>query len=72
MTSTLNIERQGADGGPEPISLKEWMHAIGRNEGVRLAQGDVAANDSPLVLPNRGGDAEAFRQDCETWLRALF
>ncbi|MEJ2457470.1 MAG: hypothetical protein P8Y58_04690, partial [Novosphingobium sp.] len=36
-----------------------------------------AAMPNPLTeqivtLPNRGGDAEVFRQDCERWMRALF
>lgn len=45
-------------------------------EGVRLAKGDASAvnplSAELITLPNRGGDAELFREDLQTWLRALF
>lgn len=73
---TLHIVRQDAGGERGVITLEEWKAAVDQIEGVRMAHGD-AAMTNPLterivVLPNRGGDAEVFRKDCEKWLRALF
>ncbi|MCT2400360.1 hypothetical protein [Novosphingobium mangrovi (ex Huang et al. 2023)] len=76
MVRNLHIERQKADGEPSAITLEEWTEAVDHVEGVRMANGDAHAsnprNEHIVVLPNRGGDAEVFREDCERWLRALF
>ncbi|HKR91873.1 hypothetical protein [Novosphingobium sp.] len=76
MARSLHIERQKTDGGRSVITLDEWKAAVDQVDGVRMARGDAAATNpltrEIIVLPNRGGDAEVFRKDCDTWLRALF
>ena len=76
LVRNLHIERQDAAGRPDAITLEEWTEAVAHTQGVRMADGDAAVAN-PLtkeivVLPNRGGDAEVFREDCHRWLRALF
>ncbi|MCJ2178044.1 hypothetical protein MTR64_05675 [Novosphingobium sp. 2580] len=76
MVRNLHIERQDEQGKPDAITLEEWAEAVDHIEGVRMAKGDAEVAN-PLtkeivVLPNRGGDAEVFREDCHRWLRALF
>lgn len=72
----LHIERTGGDGAPRAITLEEWRAVVERTEGLRMAQGDAVAvnpiTQEPVVLPNRGGDAEVFRADCRDWMRQLF
>lgn len=64
------------DGEPQPITLPEWKEAVERVEGVRMAEGDASAvnplTQATIVIPNRGGDVEIFRADCQRWLRALW
>ena len=76
MVRNLHIERQDAEGRHEAITLEEWTDAVGHVDGVRMACGDAAVpnplTEQLVTLPNRGGDAEVFRQDCERWMRALF
>ncbi|WP_067733150.1 hypothetical protein [Novosphingobium naphthalenivorans] len=76
LVRNLHIERQDASGRPETITLEEWTGAVELMEGVRMAKGDAAVTnpltEQVVTLPNRGGDAEIFREDCHKWLRALF
>ena len=76
MTRTLHIEREMLDGQARPITLPEWKEAVERVDGVRMAEGDASAvnplTQGRIVIPNRGGDAEIFRADCQRWLRALW
>lgn len=76
MTRILHIERESIDGEPRPITLPEWKEAVGSVEGVRMSLGDASllnpVTKETVVLPNRGGDADLFRADCNRWLRALW
>lgn len=76
MTRHLRIERESFNGEPRPITLREWKEAVGCVEGVRMSEGDASLvnplTKEPVVLPNRGGDADLFRADCNRWLRALW
>lgn len=76
MARHLHIEREQLNGEPQPITLSEWTEAIGRVEGVRMSQGDASLvnplTKETVTLPNRGGDADLFRTDCNRWLRALW
>lgn len=76
MTRTLHIQREMPDGEPRPITLAEWKEAVERVDGARLAEGDACAVNpltrDRIVIPNRGGDVEIFRDDCRCWLRALW
>lgn len=76
LARTLHIEREMLDGEARPITLPEWKEAVERVEGVRMAEGDASAvnplTQAAVVIPNRGGDVEIFRADCQRWLRALW
>ena len=76
MVENLQIQRQDTAGNRDAITLEEWTEAVDHIEGIRLAQGDaVAANpldETVVTLPNRGGDAEVYREDCQTWMRTMF
>ena len=76
MAHIFHIEREGHGGNPQPISLPEWTEVVARVEGVRMAHGDACAinplTEDRIVIPNRGGDVELFRPDCQQWMRALW
>ncbi|KHK91743.1 hypothetical protein [Novosphingobium malaysiense] len=76
MVENLHIQRQDAEGNLTAITLEEWAEAVGRIDGIRMATGDAAAanplTEDVVTLPNRGGDAEVYRQDCQTWMRTMF
>lgn len=76
MARSLHIEREMLGGEPRPITLPEWKEAVERVDGVRMAAGDASAvnplTQARIVIPNRGGDVELFRADCQCWLRALW
>ena len=76
MIRILHIEREMANGEPRPITLPEWKEAVERVQGVRMAEGDASAvnplTKDRIVIPNRGGDVEIFRADCQCWLRTLW
>lgn len=76
LVHNLHIERQDGGGQRCAITLEEWTEAVRHVDGIRMASGDATKTnpltEQILVLHNRGGDAEIFRADCETWLRALF
>lgn len=76
MTRTLHIGREMLDGDARPIALPELKEAVERVEGARMAQGDACAvnplTKERIIIPNRGGDVEIFRPDCQCWLRALW
>ena len=76
LSSTLHIVRKQADGTHEDISLEEWKQAVAGHEGLRLSDGD-ARQVNPLTneiitMPNRGGDAEVWREDCQDWIRVFW
>ena len=76
MSLGLRIERKDESGEIKPITLPEWKDAIGGIEGVRLAEGDANALNPVtrewVVMPNRGGDVEVWRDGYDGWLRALW
>ncbi|WP_242528394.1 hypothetical protein [Novosphingobium sp. PY1] len=76
LANFLRIERETRDGEARPISLKEWSEAIDNVDGVRLCVGDASVRNpltkENVIIPNRGGDAEIFREDCNRWLRVLW
>jgi hypothetical protein len=72
----FHIEREQRGGDPRPITLPEWTEAVERTDGLRMAHGDASAinplTEDVIVIPNRGGDVELFRDDCQQWMRALW
>ncbi|MBT0668480.1 hypothetical protein HT136_08860 [Novosphingobium profundi] len=72
----MHIQRKGPDGQRREITLEEWKTAVAGHEGLRLSDGD-AQQVNPLThavitMPNRGGDAEVWREDCQDWLRVFW
>ncbi|TCM22418.1 hypothetical protein EDF56_1011108 [Novosphingobium sp. PhB165] len=76
MSDHLRIERKDESGEIRPITLPEWKEAVIGIEGVRLADGDANALNPVtrewVVMPNRGGDVEVWRDGYGGWLRALW
>jgi hypothetical protein len=76
LANILRIEREARDGEPRPITLPEWAEAVASVDGLRMSQGDASAinplTKERVVIPNRGGDAELFRDDCNRWMRVLW
>lgn len=76
MPSSLHIIRKDKAGEAHPITLDEWKAALATYDDLRLCDGDAQAIN-PLTgeiisMPNRGGDAEIWRPDCEDWLRVFW
>ncbi|MCJ2182049.1 hypothetical protein MTR62_04930 [Novosphingobium sp. 1949] len=76
MPSTLHIMRKAPSGERRPIGLPEWKSALDHYEDLRLAHGDAEklnpVTHAIISLPNRGGDAEIWRPDCQEWLRVFW
>lgn len=76
VSSTLHIQRKDHDGALAMIDLEDWKKAVATIEDLRLADGD-AQQINPrtheiVSMPNRGGDVEIWRPDCEDWLRVFW
>lgn len=76
MTITLHIKRPPQDGERGEIKLEEWRSAVANQQGMRLSESDATAMNpvtgEAIVIPNRGGDAEVWREDCQDWLRTFW
>lgn len=76
MSSTLHIQRRTQDGERREIALEEWKNVVRTFDDLRLSDGD-AQQINPITkeivsMPNRGGDVEIWRPDCEDWLRVFW
>lgn len=76
MGTTLHILRHTSEGERGTITINEWKQAVGRQKGMRMAHGDASAmvptTGEAVIMPNRGGDAEVWREDCQDWLRTFW
>lgn len=76
MSTTLHILRKNGEGQRDKISLEEWKNAIDSHGGLRLCDGDAQQvnpiTHEVITMPNRGGDAEVWRDDCQDWLRVFW
>ncbi len=76
MASTLHIIRKDTSGQIRPISLDQWKAALGHHADLRLSDGDAQVinplTHAVVTMPNRGGDAEIWRPDCQDWIRVFW
>jgi hypothetical protein len=65
---------QMADDG-QVITLAEWVDAVERIDGVRLAEGDYSVRlpetGQVFTLRNNGGDAEVHHTHANEWRRTF-
>jgi hypothetical protein len=76
MASMIRITRNPAmDEDGASIALAEWVDAVSRHEGVRIADGDYSVTrpetGQVFTLRNNGGDTEMFVSHVGAWQRVF-